>query len=75
MLSLTSGVYYSVNHVGASIWELLQTPRTVSDIRDALLMAYAVDRQRCEEDLIAFLLKLAAEGLIEIRDEAISEIP
>lgn len=75
ILSLTSGVYYSLDSVGARIWELAQTSRTVSDIRDVLLVEYEVDPPRCEGDLIAFLLKLATEGLIEIRDEMVSEIP
>jgi hypothetical protein len=55
--------------VGARIWELIQDPRTVNEIRDALLEEYDVEMERCERDLLAFLDQLAAETLIEVRDD------
>lgn len=70
ILNLKSGVYYGLNAVGARIWNLIQEPRSVGDIRDALLEAYEVEPERCERDLLALLQALAAAGLIEVRHEA-----
>ncbi|MBW4612042.1 MAG: lasso peptide biosynthesis PqqD family chaperone [Desmonostoc vinosum HA7617-LM4] len=70
ILDIKSGVYYGLNQVGASIWNLIQTPKTVAEIRDALLNEYDVDAKACEADILVLLEELATKGLIEIKDEA-----
>lgn len=72
-LNLKSGVYYGLDAVGARIWELIQVPRAVKEIRDVLLEEYDVEPERWEHDLLALLGQLAAEGLIEVRDETHSQ--
>ena len=67
MLNLRSGRYYGLDPVGARIWNLIQTPRTVQEIRDILLQDYEVEPDRCEGDLVALLEKLANEGLVDVR--------
>lgn len=69
ILNLESGVYYSLNEVGAYIWSLIQEPRTVNEIQDAILEEYEVEPDRCERDILTLLEQLAGAGLIEIRDE------
>ena len=69
ILHLKSGVYYGLDPVGARIWELLKTPRTVAEIRDALLREYDVEPETCEKDLAALLEKLHEEQLIEFPNE------
>lgn len=70
ILNVTKSVYYGMNPVGASIWNLLKQPKTVREIRDALLDEYEVEADRCECDLLALLEKLRDEGLIQILDSA-----
>jgi hypothetical protein len=69
ILSLKNGVYYGLDAVGARIWELIQGPRTVNEIRDVLLEEYDVEPERCERDLFVLLDQLATENLIDVRDE------
>ena len=68
ILNLKDGVYYGLDPVGARIWKLIQTPRTVREVRDTLLEEYDVEVDRCEEDLIALLQQLAKNDLIDIVD-------
>ena len=68
-LNLKSGIYYSLNSVGSRIWQLIQEPRSVRDIRRAILDEFDVDEQRCETDVHNLLKELAAKGLVEVRDE------
>lgn len=68
VLNLANGAYYGLDAVGARIWGLLATPKTVGQIRDALLENYDVAAERCESDLKRFLGELAEEGLIEVRE-------
>ena len=68
ILDLKAGVYYGLDAVGARIWHLLQEPKTVDQLRDALLEEYDVEADRCERDLLALLQRLADEGLVEVED-------
>src|SRR6202050_2019326 len=55
ILNLKNTVYYGLDAVGARMWRLLQQPRSVSELRDALLDEYDVQAERCESDLLALL--------------------
>jgi hypothetical protein len=68
ILELTKGRYYGVNPVGAAIWQLIQQPQTVEQIREALIGRFDVEAQQCEADVLDFLSALQAAYLIEVRD-------
>jgi hypothetical protein len=68
ILHLKNGVYYGLDEVGARIWNLIQEPKAVNEIRDVLLDEYEVEPESCERDLLALLEELAAENLVEVRD-------
>ncbi len=66
ILDLKAGIYYGLNSVGARVWDLIQEPRTVDQIRDAILQEYDIDPASCERDLGALLGELAARELVRI---------
>jgi len=68
ILNVRSTVYYGLNPVGARVWNLLQHPKTVQELRDTLIDEYDVEMENCERDLLDLLEKLRAEGLIHVRD-------
>ena len=68
ILGLKDGVYYGLNPVGAFIWSLIQKPKTVAEIRDAVLEEYDVKKEVCENDLMELLTELSDKGLIEIEE-------
>jgi hypothetical protein len=70
ILHLKAGVYYGLDSVGARIWALIQEPKTVEQIKDTILREYDVEPDQCERDVLALLDELAAEDLIEIKDES-----
>jgi hypothetical protein len=67
ILNMKDGVYYGLDPVGAQIWKLLQTPRTIMNIREVLLQEFDVEPERCQRDLVALLEDLLRAGLIEVR--------
>jgi hypothetical protein len=67
ILDRESGVIYGLNEVAARVWDLIQQPRTVGEVREALLGEYAVGPEQCRRDLLALLRQLEAKGLIEVR--------
>ncbi|MES0089694.1 PqqD family protein [Mesorhizobium sp. M0030] len=69
LLDMRSNIYYSLNSVGAFIWELIQEPRPISEIRSAVLDRYNVDPERCKADVDGLLKGLADAGLARLHDE------
>jgi hypothetical protein len=69
ILNLKSGTYFGLNEVGSCIWQLIQEPKTVSDVCESILAEYDVDAQTCETEVQALLVDLLAAQLVEIRDE------
>ncbi|MCC5637194.1 lasso peptide biosynthesis PqqD family chaperone [Nostoc sp. CHAB 5844] len=70
ILDIKSGAYYGLNQVGASIWNFIQSPKTVKEIQETILAEYDVDAEVCKRDISALLEDLAAKELIEIKNEA-----
>jgi hypothetical protein len=70
ILNLSSGEYFGLDPVGARVWSLLQEPTSVKAILDILLEEYDVEPDDCERDLLALFREMAAQGLIEIKDDA-----
>ena len=65
ILNVGNWSYYGLEEIAARIWQLLQQPRKVVEIRDTILAEYDVTSERCEQDLLEFLKNLAGAGLIE----------
>jgi len=66
ILGLRDSVYYGLDDVGARIWDLLQTRRTLSEILDVLVTEYEVPRERAAADLSALVADLQGRGLVAI---------
>jgi hypothetical protein len=70
VLDVKAGLYYSLDNVGAVVWQLVQQPRTVGEIRQAIVAQFEVAPEICQPDLAALLQDLAARNLVEIRNGA-----
>lgn len=68
LLGMEDGIYYGLNQVGAFIWEQIIEPKTIDQIRDAILDEYEVEKSECERDLIDLLNLLAEKGMIHIEE-------
>jgi|HubBroStandDraft_5_1064220.scaffolds.fasta_scaffold768408_2 hypothetical protein len=67
ILNLKNSVYYGLDPVAASVWSLIQKPKTFAEIRDALLDMYEVESAQLESDLQVLLGQLSEQGLIDIQ--------
>ena len=68
VLHVDKGFYFGLNEVATLIWNQLQKPRKVQEIRDAILREYEVSDEECERDLFALLRELSEKGLVEVHD-------
>jgi hypothetical protein len=64
MLSVQNSQYYGMDKIGAKIWELIETPKSLKSLVSDLLSHYEVSEEKCTQDTIEFLLKLDEKKLI-----------
>lgn len=64
MLSIDAGRYYSVNAVGRRVWELLEQPKTLSDLYAVICAEFDVDPQTCAKDVTRFVHAMMDNGLV-----------
>lgn len=64
LLDMTTNSYFSLNDVGAFVWELLASSRTRGQIIEAVTAAYDVARTECEADVDQLIEELHHAALI-----------
>ncbi|BAY87293.1 hypothetical protein NIES267_68140 [Calothrix parasitica NIES-267] len=69
ILNMTTGVYHGLNEVGARVWDLIEKPKAVKDIKQVLLEEYEVEADVCTDDLFSLLNELKTAGLIKVTNE------
>ena len=65
LLHLATARYHAMNEVGSRIWTLLEQPRTLAALCEALCEEYDIDPARCAEEVATYLASLRADQLIE----------
>ena len=66
MMNMEKGQYFMMNDVGSRIWEIIEEPIKVSEIINALLSEFEVEREECENTVMEFLNDLNYGDLIKI---------
>lgn len=66
MMSIAQGTYSGLDAIGSEIWEMLETPHRISQICEVLMERYDVERERCQEDVLALLNDLASDETINV---------
>lgn len=70
LLDLRSGVYFSLNAVGARIWHILQEQGPLQGVLDSLVGEYDVSEGQCATDLCDLIALMRDKGLVEVSDPA-----
>jgi hypothetical protein len=65
-LQVDSGRCYGFNGTATRIWGLIEQPRRLSELRDALVADYEVDQATCEAELRELLAELERDGLVAL---------
>jgi hypothetical protein len=65
LIHLQTGVYYSLNEVGAAYWNMLDGTRTIADCATAIAAEYAASLEVIAADLLEISADLMKEGLAE----------
>jgi hypothetical protein len=66
-LHVDNGTCYGFNATATRVWALIETPRRLGELRDALLEEFDVPPDVCEAQLRDLLSELEADGLVELK--------
>ncbi len=67
LLDIEKGVCYSLNAVGAKVWQLLEADRgnsSFKDIVDVLALQFHIPHEQLISDIKAYLFDLSKKGLV-----------
>jgi len=70
MMSATKGNYIGLSPVGARIWELLETPRSLDEICEILQRQFDVAPDVCRTEVEHFIADLEQHEAIAVDDAA-----
>lgn len=70
MLDPEAGLYYGLNEVGTLVWSLLEEPKSIAELKAAVLAEFDISADQCQQDLAEFLTDCYEADLIEIHDDA-----
>jgi hypothetical protein len=66
MLSIEQGKYYNLGEIGGDIWHIIITPTKIDSLINQLLGRYEVEKEICQEQVLAFITELFKENLIMV---------
>ena len=66
IMNLSNGLYYSMDNVGAVVWELLGRGQSLDEIADVLTGLYRVERATAMVDVQRLVRELLDENLMTI---------
>lgn len=69
MLSIQKGKYYNLGEMGGRIWDLMESPISVTQLVSLLITEYEVEQAECEDQVVYFCERLLEEDLIQIHEE------
>jgi hypothetical protein len=67
MLDPRTSRYFALDAIGLRVWELLEQPRSVAAVCEALQDEFDVSQEACRRDVLAFLEQLQQAELLEVR--------
>jgi hypothetical protein len=68
ILDLGSGMYFSLDPVGARIWQLLTEGHQLDAVVTSLHAEYDVPEDQLRQDVNSLINELVSRGLVEVND-------
>lgn len=69
VLDMASGSYLGFNATAAHVWRLLEQPRTLRVLCEAMTEEFDIDADHCRTELHELLDQMLAAGLIQTRHD------
>lgn len=69
LLSLETGIYYSLNDTGTAAWELFDGSTSLVTVSDKLCAQFDASTEQVRQDLVELTRMLLTEGLVKINED------
>lgn len=66
-LHVDKGTCYGFNSTATRVWSMIESPKRLSELRDALVGEFDVEPEVCEAQLVELLRDLETDGLVEMQ--------
>jgi len=66
MIDFETGKYFLLKGTANDIWEYIQTPISIKEIKEKLLLEYNVSADECLESIISFLNNLEEYNFVSL---------
>ena len=74
IINLANGVYYSMDKVGALVWDLLQAGDSLEEVISAVTSRYDVAREQAEVNVCDLVQELVQENLVLSTENGTSRV-
>lgn len=66
ILDMEKSLYFRLEGIAVDVWEALDQPCSVAELRDGIVARFDVTPDTCQADIEALLDQLQSQGLVEI---------
>ena len=65
MMNINNNSYYTLDNIGNTIWQMLETETSCEKICDKLVQQFDVTKEQCQKDTLTFLNQLLEHNAIK----------
>ena len=65
VLDLRTSIYFRINGSGATLWEMLATDATATELEAVLISSYGISSEKAKSDVKAFIDDARGRGFLE----------
>ena len=70
IMNLSNGLYFSMEHVGAAVWELVERECSLGEMVEAIVDRYDTDTETASADVLRLVNELLREALVVTTEKA-----
>lgn len=67
LVTAREGKIYSLNSVGAKIWELADGTNSVSEVVASICETFKIEKERASIDCMEFIEELSSKGILKLK--------
>jgi hypothetical protein len=66
MMSIEKGAYFGLNPVATRIWDLIEQPKTLAELIQAITDEYEVSAEQAADDVQVFVADMIERGIAQV---------
>lgn len=67
MMSIEMGKYYGMNKTGSYIWKVLETPMSLTDLCNRIVVDFKISKEQCLDEVKPFIEEMVKENILIVQ--------